>query len=917
MSVSQEVLVADFATETAVHLEELEPLLINAEGQTFSPEAVAASLRCFHSIKGLSRVLGIKALEKVAHEAETLLARIRSREMKFSSQVLDALLLALDAIRNLRSRFLVGEQALDIPLNVMDQLASCVLDAGLNASLSTTESAPQRQSSETELHGDAETLAAYMELLSETLSELAPWIDPAAPGEEHAQAHDTADMLQGASQKMGLGALEEAFGALLAAPPSRAIEKGIQISRVLVLVARLEKVLKAEAGVAELTAKTESALDAWLRTEAAALARFLADYPAGLEPARYSALRMHLLSQALGLQSAAAGLIRSAVVVWSDACSRQQSDALRALVSVLADGDPTNKVQDLSANLANLLAGPGNAAKAGADRRIDGARLALLTPENRVHMSSLGRQGSGDLFEVILDRQSSIRTLLVLGERLNQLGHLMLGQPLNIDGRASVALMLLAETDEDSLAKEIAAATGSGVPTVIRKLDGSILSRAFGPPLRADSTEVGDTGVRVPTKTLDRLFGRIGEFFQIGSQLNALVFDEEDNASFRRMADHIVKHVPELSADCIRIDRHFRELSDIEAGVQRTINLIHDSTLGLRVIPFDNLFGRFARLTHDMSRAQEKMVRFEGLAKGISIDKGMSELLADPLMHMIRNSIDHGIETPEERRKAGKEQTATLRITGSQTGNRILVEVADDGRGIDPNKVLRRAIANGLVRESEAAGLTKEQIYRLILLPGFSTVDEVTETSGRGVGMDVVLVNVTRMAGRLSIHSTPGQGTRFVIELPLSAVVQSVLLVEAGRQTLAFPEQMVVEAKHMPRDLVQTVNGQSAVLWQDRYLPVFDLMRLLRLPEDPTESREMVLLTLEHYRHRVGVVVRRVLRRHDMLIRESHPRLAALPGVGGVSVLGNDRVVLVIDPQGLFDLASRSPGATLYAAVAP
>jgi chemotaxis protein histidine kinase CheA len=274
-------------------------------------------------------------------------------------------------------------------------------------------------------------------------------------------------------------------------------------------------------------------------------------------------------------------------------------------------------------------------------------------------------------------------------------------------------------------------------------------------------------------------------------------------------------------------------------------------------------------------------------------------------MHMLRNAVDHGIESSDQRLKLGKPAMAQIRLTAVQNGNRIMVEIVDDGRGIDAERVRLRAIQQGLVSEAESQKLSKDQIYRFIFAPGFSTAETVSDTSGRGVGMDVALINVSRLGGRIDIQTIPGQGTTFRLDMPLSAAMQTVLLAETGLQTVAFPERMVIEAATIGRDSLQYVNGQRSVLLHDRFLPLFLLTDLLRLPHAAPEREEgdLTIIVVSSGPFRYGVEVSKVLRRHEMLIRETHPRVAQLPGVGGVSSLGTDRIVLVLDPDGLTDLA--------------
>jgi len=376
----------------------------------------------------------------------------------------------------------------------------------------------------------------------------------------------------------------------------------------------------------------------------------------------------------------------------------------------------------------------------------------------------------------------------------------------------------------------------------------------------------------------------------------------------QKISDHVAQEAPALIPAIELLQRQQHDLSQIEVEVHRLVSLIHEATLGLRVIPLDIVFNRFPRMIRELAKEQGKQIRFEARADGIKVDKGMTELLADPLMHMLRNAVDHAIEMPDERVAAGKPRAANIRLTALQNGNRITVEIADDGRGIDTERVRQKAVSQGLVTESDSRNLSKDQIHRFIFSPGFSTAEQVTDTSGRGVGMDVALINVSRLGGRIDIHTIPGQGTTFRLDMPLSAAMQTVLLAETSVQTVAFPERMVVEAATVSRDAIQYVNGQRAILMHDRFLPLFRVAELLCLPDqpdDPTEQ-DLSVIVVASNRFRYGVEVGRILRRHEMLIRETHPRIAQLPGIGGVSTLGTDRIVLVVDPEGLTDLACRA-----------
>jgi chemotaxis protein histidine kinase CheA len=274
---------------------------------------------------------------------------------------------------------------------------------------------------------------------------------------------------------------------------------------------------------------------------------------------------------------------------------------------------------------------------------------------------------------------------------------------------------------------------------------------------------------------------------------------------------------------------------------------------------------------------------------------------------MLTNAIDHGIEPENDRLALGKPRKAKLRLIARQQGNRIMMDISDDGRGIDIERVKQRAMALRLASEDEIHHMSDEQLARLIFTPGFSTKEEITDVSGRGIGLDVVLVHVTKLGGKIDIATQRGQGTTFKLDLPLSAAIQPMLLADTGVQYIGFPESMVSETVMFPSAGVQFVNGQRAILLRERFLPVFGLTDLLCLPSSASANEAYLPIVLCQWAgQRMGIEVHRILRRSEMLIREAHPRIAALPGIGGITSVGVDRIVLVLDPEGLFELARKA-----------
>jgi two-component system chemotaxis sensor kinase CheA len=299
-------------------------------------------------------------------------------------------------------------------------------------------------------------------------------------------------------------------------------------------------------------------------------------------------------------------------------------------------------------------------------------------------------------------------------------------------------------------------------------------------------------------------------------------------------------------------------------------------------VPVGTLFGRLPRVVRAVAQASAKEVELVMEGEDVTIDRSLVELLADPLLHLTRNAVDHGIEKPEEREAAGKPRRATLRVSAARRTGQVRVRVSEDGRGIDRGRVLARAIARGLVSEEQAARMSEEEVHALLFRPGFSTAETITETSGRGVGLDVVQDAIRRAGGTVEIASAPGQGTSFTLRLPLTAAVQPVLLVEVGGHPYALPAARV-EA---------VLDGAAAPGCE-----VLPLAAVLGLPAEEARGTGAIVIVKSGGRS-FGLAVGAVQRRTDLLLRPLHPALAALPGIGGVGVLGNGEPVVVLEPDG-------------------
>ncbi|MDE1928547.1 MAG: chemotaxis protein CheA, partial [Burkholderiales bacterium] len=350
-----------------------------------------------------------------------------------------------------------------------------------------------------------------------------------------------------------------------------------------------------------------------------------------------------------------------------------------------------------------------------------------------------------------------------------------------------------------------------------------------------------------------------------------------------------------------------RPLMEANAQIARLIEEIRNGTLHLRMVPIGETFARFRRVVRDTAAQLGKEVAFEIVGGDTELDKSMVDRIADPLMHLVRNALDHGLETPAQREAAGKPAQGRLTLAACHESGSIIIRISDDGRGIDIDKVLARAWERGLVERGVRP--SDEAIERLIFEPGFSTADKVTNLSGRGVGMDVVRRNIEALRGSVAIHSDPGAGSTIEIRLPLTLAIIDGFLVGVGHSRFILPLDAVVEViENRPTANTVDARGRSLVELRGQVLPVASLRRLYMLdtPEPPRTSVVVVRARSGTF----GILVDQLLGQHQTVIKPLGKMLRSLRGMAGSSILGNGEVALIFDVNSLADLANAQTRST-------
>jgi two-component system chemotaxis sensor kinase CheA len=330
---------------------------------------------------------------------------------------------------------------------------------------------------------------------------------------------------------------------------------------------------------------------------------------------------------------------------------------------------------------------------------------------------------------------------------------------------------------------------------------------------------------------------------------------------------------------------------------------LQEGVMAIRAQPVRSVFSRMPRLVREVSTQLDKSARLVISGEGTEIDKTVIEQLADPLTHLLRNALDHGLETPEERDAAGKPREGTIHLSAEHRSGRIVIEIADDGRGINRDKVLAKARQRGLVPAD--AALSPEEIDELIFLPGFSTADTISDISGRGVGMDVVRRNIQALGGRISVSSALGAGSRFTLSLPLTLAILDGMAVAVGAETYIIPLTIIMESLRPRREDLHPVVGRGDVLAiRGEYVPLVYLHRIFGVASAEGDAcRGIVVIVESDSAGRFGIVVDEMLGQQQVVVKSLEANYGPVDGIGGATILGNGRVALILDATRLQNLA--------------
>jgi two-component system chemotaxis sensor kinase CheA len=394
-------------------------------------------------------------------------------------------------------------------------------------------------------------------------------------------------------------------------------------------------------------------------------------------------------------------------------------------------------------------------------------------------------------------------------------------------------------------------------------------------------TKSADTTIRVDVTRLDSLMNLVGELVLGRNRLMQIAYQVTEK----------YEGVPVA-----------RELTDTSSSIDFITTELQMAVMKTRMIPIAKVFNKLPRLVRDLMKETSKDIDLQIFGEETELDKTIIEELNDPLVHIMRNAADHGIEPPADRVAAGKPARGTIVVKAEHEGNNIVITIRDDGRGMDPDRLKAKAVEKGIISDAQAREMGARDAFNLIFAPGFSTATKVTNVSGRGVGMDVVRTNITRLKGIVEIDSELGVGSTFVLKLPLTLAIIQALLVEVAREVFCVPLASVLEVVRITPKEINTVNGREVVRLRDSVLPLGRLTRVLGTGTNGGESGWIYVVVIGLAQQRVGIVVDSLLGQKEVVIKSLGNYLGTVPGIAGSTILGDGRVIMIIDVGELMNL---------------
>lgn len=367
--------------------------------------------------------------------------------------------------------------------------------------------------------------------------------------------------------------------------------------------------------------------------------------------------------------------------------------------------------------------------------------------------------------------------------------------------------------------------------------------------------------------------------------------------------DVLMNLFSELLIDRVRLEQLASEvkvpaLTDAVEHMGRVSSDLQNIVLKLRMVPVDTVFNRFPRMVRDLAKSLDKKLDLIITGAETELDRTVIDEIGDPLVHLLRNSVDHGVEPIADRIAAGKDETGVVKLSAFHSGNHVFIEIEDDGRGIYRDKILQSAIKKGVVTQEQSVTMKDEEVYQLLFAPGFSTAEVISDISGRGVGLDVVKSKISSLGGHVTVYSTPGKGTKFSVQLPLTLSIISAMLIRVGSEKYAIPLTSIVETGIIKSKQVRDLHGSQLIPYRETHIPLLSLSRVFEVPDfDEREEEETEIVVIRKGDKLAALAVENFIGQNEIVLKSLGKYLPDIQGVSGATILGDGQVALIIDPN--------------------
>ncbi len=904
-------LFADFIIEAKEHLETIEPNLLELEKTPDNLSLLNEIFRPMHSLKGASGFLGLNRMNGLAHKAENILDELRKGSMGVTSEIMDTILAATDALRqmidNLESSGGEGEVDTSAIIETLDALLGGEAPAPRAAPAPAPEkkepAVPQdagiRQVGDVQswIEGLADlpayTLTAFGEghlrdFIEEAKDNISSLSDGLLELEKHPdnQADLVNDLfryfhnLKGNSGIIGFqelnGLTHEAETLLNAVRkdeyPVTSALVDLLLLAVDVLEALIYRIDAAKGQVSPFnTAELLDKLQKAVAGEGVALPESLLASAPAQDPAEAPAAPAG--AEAPAEAGTPAGSAED-VQVFKETIAQQNANIKAALEGMRADG---NNREFADAMYRTLITFQNAAGFMGLEEiKVYAGRTAGIVDQGR---------NTGLDFSIMAD---------LLEQECGIIADMLAAAIAGMNGGSATEPAPEAKAEKTAEAPKVDASAKAEKTAEVSKPASKAekpadAAKAAAPAKADDSQSKSSSTIRVDHEKLDHLMNLIGE----------LIINRNRYSMLARQLEEISQ--PEVGVIA-------QNLSETTYAMARISDDLQDTIMKVRMVPVASVFSRFPRLVRDLSRKSGKEVELIMEGEDTELDKSVVEVIADPLVHLIRNSVDHGIESEDVRRERDKKPIGKVWLRAYYKGNSVAIEIEDDGKGIDPEKMREVAIRKGILTPEEAKLLDERESMELIFAPGFSSAETITDISGRGVGMDVVRTNIKNLKGSINITSEVGKGTRFILSLPLTLAIIDALMVNVDKEMFAIPLDAVSETTKIEASRLTDVKGRKAVTLRGEVLGIVGLADLIGLPSHMAEQEMLSVVVIQDGERRLGLVVDRLLERQEVVIKPLGSYLGDIKGISGATIMGDGSVILILDPHEIYILATSKAG---------